>query len=116
MDDTTGDTPIVEQGHAPHKHAVPRVVIALGAVLLVIVAGVVWSRWGTAIKEACLGKEGACTVELPPETTSGALTQPFATKTVPVPIPSTEQEGSTTTPEEPPLQEGDPNEHDAYPY
>lgn len=53
--------------HEPHKHAKSRVLIGIGAILLLLLAGIVWSRWGNAIQEKCFGDGEVCEVELPAE-------------------------------------------------
>lgn len=49
--------------HEPHEHAHKRVLIGIGAVVVVAIVSVVWARWGGEIKEACFGKD-VCTVEM----------------------------------------------------
>jgi len=52
----------------PHEHARPRLLMGVGAVILIIIIGaIVWSLWGDEIHEACFGEDGACAVELPDE-------------------------------------------------
>lgn len=58
------DTDRPDTKHEAHTHARPRLIWGVAAVVLVAVGCMVWLRWGEEIKEACLGEEGACTVEL----------------------------------------------------
>jgi len=57
----------VPTGHEPHAHAHSRLLIGIVAIVCVLIVGVVWARWGTEIKQACTGNNGACKVDLPPE-------------------------------------------------
>jgi len=60
--------------HEPHEHARPRLMIGIGAVILVLIIGFfIWSKWGADIKEACLGDGDACTVELPNTPSEGGV-------------------------------------------
>lgn len=56
-----------ETQHEPHEHASRRVVIGVTAtVLIFVLGGFIWSRWGDAIEDICFGEEGACRVEPAP--------------------------------------------------
>jgi hypothetical protein len=60
--------PADDRHHEPHEHARSRVLLGIGAVLVVIGVGTfVWSQWGEEIQEACFGEKGACTIEMPEE-------------------------------------------------
>ena len=50
--------------HQPHEHARPRVLLGLAAVALIAVGWLAWARWGETVKQACLGEDGACEVDL----------------------------------------------------
>jgi hypothetical protein len=65
--DTIEVTEKEDTKHEPHKHAQSRVLIGVGAVLLLLFAGIAWSRWGDTIQEKCLGDGEVCEVELPAE-------------------------------------------------
>ena len=57
-----------ETKHEPHTHAKQRIIIGLGAVLVVLLAiFFIWPRWGDTIKEKCFGDGGVCEFEVPQE-------------------------------------------------
>jgi len=60
---------VIDTKHEPHEHARPRILIGLGAIVLLLLVGLVWSRWGDAIKEKCVGEE-VCTVDVSLDTDS----------------------------------------------
>jgi len=66
MEDTekVSDEPRVpDTEHEAHEHAPKRLIVGIVAVVLVFVlGGVIWSRWGDAIEEVCFG-EDECPVE-----------------------------------------------------
>jgi hypothetical protein len=53
--------------HEPHRHAQSRVLIGFGAILVLLIVGIAWSRWGDSIQEKCFGDGEICQVELPVE-------------------------------------------------
>ena len=54
----------VETQHEAHHHASRRLVVGVGAVVVVALAAAVWVLWGDEIKEACTGNDGACPIDL----------------------------------------------------
>lgn len=52
--------------HELHRHARSRLVIGIGAVLLIVLSVfVIWPKWGESIKEACLGDGEVCELAIP---------------------------------------------------
>jgi hypothetical protein len=49
----------------PHTHALRRILIGLGAIACIVLATILWGKWGSDIKEACLGEGEICSIELP---------------------------------------------------
>ena len=54
----------VDTQHEPHEHAKKRVLLGVGAVVVLALVIGVWLAWGDTIKEKCFGEE-VCEVELP---------------------------------------------------
>ncbi len=49
----------------PHEHAKKRVIVAMSAVILIlVVGGFTWSKWGDDVKEACFGDGEVCSIEI----------------------------------------------------
>jgi hypothetical protein len=65
-----------ETKHEPHKHAKPRVLWGVAAVVVVLAGVLIWARWGSAIKEACLGENGTCTIDMQAIPQGGAQFDP----------------------------------------
>jgi hypothetical protein len=59
--------------HEPHPHAPKRLIIGVLAVIVVFVlGGVIWSRWGGEIERICFGEE-SCDVDPVGEYVEGTL-------------------------------------------
>jgi hypothetical protein len=76
LDETVESVVQPDTRHEAHVHARPRLIWGVAAVVVVVVGCLVWWHWGTEIKEACFGEEGACTVEIADILAEGAA---FAT-------------------------------------
>lgn len=64
---------VSETRHEPHEHARSRVIWGMVAFFVVLAGVLVWERWGTDIKQACLGDNGACVVEGFEQTEGGVV-------------------------------------------
>ncbi len=52
-------------GEMPHKHASKRLVVGVAALFLLTTVGFfVWLKWGSEIKDVCIGENGVCSVDL----------------------------------------------------
>ena len=57
---------IVETQHEAHHHARSRMIIGIGAIIVLILITIfIWPKWGNQIKEACFGDGDVCEIELP---------------------------------------------------
>jgi hypothetical protein len=76
MDGSTEQQPTSAQSetqHEPHPHAPKRLIIGVLAVIVVFVlGGIIWSRWGNQIERICFGEE-SCDVEPVGEYVEGTL-------------------------------------------
>jgi hypothetical protein len=62
-ENTSGEQRVADTEHEAHEHAPKRLIVGVVAVVLVFVlGGVIWSRWGDTIEEVCFG-EDECPVE-----------------------------------------------------
>ena len=49
--------------HEAHPHASKRVVLGVTATIVVFVlGGIIWSRWGERIEEVCFGEDESCNI------------------------------------------------------
>lgn len=67
-------TPALDTQHEPHEHAPRRVMVGVTAVIVVFVlGGIIWSRWGSQIEKICFGDDESCAVESAEEYVDGTL-------------------------------------------